>query len=109
MIIIKYIANNQLDRTVRLSQTPVIHHIPQTKRYPGTLANKQTNSFSQFTNSLFSTSRHHSRTMAQSSTLRQYRTIAYIVLALVGFWLLLKIWHGVGGGSSGGEVPTGGL
>jgi hypothetical protein len=48
--------------------------------------------------------------MAQSSTLRQYRTIAYIVLALVGFWLLLKIWHGVGGGSSPvGEVPTGGL
>ena len=47
--------------------------------------------------------------MAQSSTLRQYRTIAYIVLALVGFWLLLKVWHGVGGGSGVAEVPTGGL
>ena len=38
--------------------------------------------------------------MAASSTLRQYRTIAYIVAALVGFWLLLKLWHGVGGGST---------
>lgn len=36
--------------------------------------------------------------MAASSTLRQYRTIAYIVAALVGMWLLLKLWHGVGGG-----------
>lgn len=65
----------------------------------------QTNSFSQFTNSLFSTSRHHSRSMAASSTLRQYRTIAYIVAALVGMWLLLKLWHGVGGGSGGGLDP----
>jgi hypothetical protein len=43
--------------------------------------------------------------MAASSTLRQYRTIAYIVAALVGMWILLKLWHGVGGGS--GSVDPG--
>jgi hypothetical protein len=43
--------------------------------------------------------------MAASSTLRQYRTIGYIVLALVGFWLVLKVWHGMGVGK--GEIPTG--
>ncbi|ORX38847.1 hypothetical protein BD324DRAFT_617538 [Kockovaella imperatae] len=50
------------------------------------------NTFTQFTNSLFSTSRHHSRSMAASSTVRQYRTIAYIVGAVVLLWLVLKLW-----------------
>lgn len=40
--------------------------------------------------------------MAASSTLRQYRTIAYIVLAVVGLWFVLKLWHLGGGGSSKG-------
>ncbi|RSH92117.1 Signal peptidase complex catalytic subunit [Saitozyma podzolica] len=43
---------------------------------------RTTNTFSSFTSSLFSTSRHHSRSMASNSTLRQYRTIASIFLAL---------------------------
>jgi hypothetical protein len=47
--------------------------------------------------------------MAASSTLRQYRTIAYIVLALVGMWLLIKIWHGIGfGGAGGSQAGMGG-
>ncbi|WVR04599.1 hypothetical protein IAU60_001609 [Kwoniella sp. DSM 27419] len=63
--------------------------------------NDQTNSFSSFASSLFSTSRHHSRTMASTSTLRQYRTVAYIVGALVFLWLVLRLWHAGGGGGSG--------
>ncbi|WWD00532.1 hypothetical protein V866_007449 [Kwoniella sp. B9012] len=55
--------------------------------------NDQTNSFTSFASSLFSTSRHHSRTMASTSTLRQYRTIAYIVGAIVVLWLILKLWR----------------
>ncbi|WWD21465.1 hypothetical protein CI109_105951 [Kwoniella shandongensis] len=73
--------------------------------------NDQTNSFSSFASSLFSTSRHHSRSMASTSTLRQYRTIAYIVGAVVLLWLLAKVWRaapssvgtGGGGGLSGEE------
>ncbi|WVQ69208.1 uncharacterized protein L199_007424 [Kwoniella botswanensis] len=55
--------------------------------------NDQTNSFTSFASSLFSTSRHHSRTMASTSTLRQYRTIAYIVGAIVVLWLIMKLWR----------------
>ncbi|CAK9782725.1 unnamed protein product [Cutaneotrichosporon oleaginosum] len=58
------------------------------------------NTFSQFANSLFSTSRHHSRSIAASSTLRQYRTIAWIVGVVVALWLVLKLWHIGGGGSA---------
>ncbi|GMK57814.1 hypothetical protein CspeluHIS016_0406480 [Cutaneotrichosporon spelunceum] len=58
------------------------------------------NTFSQFANSLLSTSRHHSRSIAANSTLRQYRTIAYIVAGVVTLWLLFKLWHLGGGGSS---------
>nr|XP_018265643.1 uncharacterized protein I303_02014 [Kwoniella dejecticola CBS 10117]OBR87801.1 hypothetical protein I303_02014 [Kwoniella dejecticola CBS 10117] len=54
---------------------------------------RTTNSFTSFASSLFSTSRHHNRTMASTSTLRQYRTIAYIVGAIVVLWLILKIWR----------------
>nr|XP_031860670.1 uncharacterized protein CI109_004001 [Kwoniella shandongensis]KAA5527742.1 hypothetical protein CI109_004001 [Kwoniella shandongensis] len=72
---------------------------------------RTTNSFSSFASSLFSTSRHHSRSMASTSTLRQYRTIAYIVGAVVLLWLLAKVWRaapssvgtGGGGGLSGEE------
>ncbi|KAK6903784.1 hypothetical protein I203_107290 [Kwoniella mangroviensis CBS 8507] len=55
--------------------------------------NDQTNSFTSFASSLFSTSRHHSRTMASTSTLRQYRTMAYIVGAIVALWLIMKLWR----------------
>ncbi|OCF58858.1 hypothetical protein L486_03349 [Kwoniella mangroviensis CBS 10435] len=55
--------------------------------------NDQTNSFTSFASSLFSTSRHHSRTMASTSTLRQYRTMAYIVGAIVVLWLIMKLWR----------------
>ncbi|RSH86705.1 uncharacterized protein EHS24_004976 [Apiotrichum porosum] len=50
------------------------------------------NTFTSFANSLFSTSRHHSRSMAANSTLRQYRTIAYVVAGVVFIWLLFKVW-----------------
>ncbi|BEI86555.1 hypothetical protein CcaverHIS002_0608420 [Cutaneotrichosporon cavernicola] len=64
----------------------------------------QTNStFSQFANSLLSTSRHHGRSIASNSTLRQYRTIAWIVGAVVALWLLFKLWHVGGGGAQAGE------
>lgn len=52
----------------------------------------QGNTFTSFANSLFSTSRHHSRSMAANSTLRQYRTIAYVVAGVVFIWLLFKVW-----------------
>ncbi|KAK8847373.1 hypothetical protein IAR55_005231 [Kwoniella newhampshirensis] len=72
--------------------------------------NDQTNSFSAFASSLFSTSRHHSRSVAATSTLRQYRMIAYIVGALVVLWLIMRVWRsgpssggGGGGGLSGEE------
>lgn len=53
---------------------------------------RSNNVFTNFANSLFSTSRHHSRSMAATSTIRQYRTIAYIVGAVVLLWLFMKIW-----------------
>ncbi|WVF69977.1 hypothetical protein IAT40_004762 [Kwoniella sp. CBS 6097] len=72
--------------------------------------NDQTNSFTSFASSLFSTSRHHSRTMASTSTLRQYRTIAYIVGAIVFLWLVAKIWRfGSGGGGGAPEPIHGGI
>ncbi|WRT64809.1 uncharacterized protein IL334_001745 [Kwoniella shivajii] len=67
--------------------------------------NDQTNSFSSFASSLFSTSRHHSRTMASTSTLRQYRTIAYIVGAIVVLWLIMKVWRSTPGSSTGHIDP----
>ncbi|WWC86949.1 uncharacterized protein L201_001830 [Kwoniella dendrophila CBS 6074] len=63
--------------------------------------NDQTNSFTSFASSLFSTSRHHQRTMASTSTLRQYRTIAYIVGVIVVLWLIMKLWR-----SGSGSVPS---
>ncbi|WVW78509.1 hypothetical protein I302_100464 [Kwoniella bestiolae CBS 10118] len=66
--------------------------------------NDQTNSFTSFASSLFSTSRHHSRTMASTSTLRQYRTIAYIVGAIVVFWLIMKLWRSGPSSSSSPHV-----
>ncbi|ORY30998.1 hypothetical protein BCR39DRAFT_527565 [Naematelia encephala] len=68
---------------------------------------RTTNTFSSFTNSLFSTSRHHSRSIASNSTIRQYRMIAYIVGAVVVLWLILRVWtHGGGGGGGpGGYHP----
>ncbi|WVN89466.1 uncharacterized protein L203_104689 [Cryptococcus depauperatus CBS 7841] len=54
--------------------------------------NDQTNTFSSFASSLFSTSRHHSRSIAANSALRQYRTMAYIIGAIVVLWLMMKIW-----------------
>ncbi|WVQ83338.1 hypothetical protein IAT38_005477 [Cryptococcus sp. DSM 104549] len=68
--------------------------------------NDQTNTFSSFASSLFSTSRHHSRSVAANSTLRQYRTIAYIVAAVVAFWLIMRVWRS---GPSTGPTGTGGL
>ncbi|GFZ47656.1 hypothetical protein JCM24511_05402 [Saitozyma sp. JCM 24511] len=65
---------------------------------------RTTNTFSSFTSSLFSTSRHHSRSMASNSTLRQYRTIAYVVGAMIALWLVLKLWR-FGGGGGGGHAP----
>jgi hypothetical protein len=46
--------------------------------------------------------------MAANSTLRQYRTIAYIVAVFVGFWLILKLWHATGGSAkpSDARPPT---
>jgi hypothetical protein len=41
--------------------------------------------------------------MAASSTIRQYRTIAYIVGAVIAFWLVVKVWRFGGGGGRGGE------
>jgi hypothetical protein len=42
--------------------------------------------------------------MAATSTIRQYRTVAYIVGAVVLLWLFLKIWHFGSSGSGPKEI-----
>lgn len=68
---------------------------------------RTTNTFSSFTNSLFSTRNHHNRSMASQSALRQYRMILYVVGALVVLWMLSKVFGGVGGGGGGYKTPVG--
>jgi hypothetical protein len=52
----------------------------------------QANTFSQFTNSLVSTTRHQARTFSQQSSGKQIRTIGYIVLGVLVVWFLGKWW-----------------
>jgi blocked-early-in-transport protein 1 len=68
---------------------------------------RTTNTFSAFTNSLFSTRSHHSRSMASQSLIRQYRIVAYVVGALVVLWVLSKVFRGAGGGGGGGAIHEG--
>lgn len=45
--------------------------------------------------------------MASNSTLRQYRTIFYIVAAAVALWLLLKVWRIFPGHAGGKDSVVG--
>jgi hypothetical protein len=56
------------------------------------LPSPQANTFSQFTNSLVSTTRHQARTFSQQSSGKQIRTIGYIVLGVLVVWFLGKWW-----------------
>ncbi|RXK34627.1 hypothetical protein M231_08117, partial [Tremella mesenterica] len=67
----------------------------------GPVPDEKSNTFSRLTGSLFSTSRHHSRSVAATSTIRQYRMIAYIVGVVVLLWLILRLWP-----SGGGSIPA---
>ncbi|QPK66814.1 hypothetical protein CNBG_9688 [Cryptococcus deuterogattii R265] len=66
---------------------------------------RTTNTFSSFASSLFSTSRHHSRSIAANSALRQYRMIAYIVMGVVVLWLVLKVWKSGAGPTAPATTP----
>ncbi|OCF37361.1 hypothetical protein I316_00482 [Kwoniella heveanensis BCC8398] len=96
---------NSLHSKIRSLRSVTIDILDDANRQNDQL-DRTTNSFTSFASSLFSTSRHHSRTMASTSTLRQYRTIAYIVGAIVFLWLVAKIWRfGSGGGGPPVEPP----
>ncbi|GHJ90165.1 hypothetical protein NliqN6_6567 [Naganishia liquefaciens] len=67
------------------------------------------NTFTQFTNSLMTTTRHQARTFSAQSAPKQLRTIGYIVLALVLVYLFGGFVLGLvmGGGKSEGGIVVG--
>ncbi|KAI5449221.1 hypothetical protein NCC49_005200 [Naganishia albida] len=72
---------------------------------PTTNVAVQSNTFTQFTNSLLTTTRHQARTFSSQSAPKQLRTIGYVVLALVLVYLfggfILGLFMGGGKGETG--------
>lgn len=99
----------QLDRTVCFLALLINGQESNPRSNPRSLhyylKKKQTNTFSSFASSLFSTSRHHSRSVAASSALRQYRVIAYIVMGVVVLWLVMKVWRNGPGPTAPAATP----
>lgn len=64
----------------------------------------QSNTFTQFTNSLMTTTRHQARTFSSQSAPKQLRTIGYVVLALVLVYLFGGFVLGLVMGGGKGEA-----